>query len=139
MPDVHPGHFTHRLSNTISHELGSSSLNRGDVVSIGASGSVVGTTGSNGFLGVLQSATLNDSGSLGPGVEDDELLAADGDTVTVSMPGNAVRASVEAATGTGDELEAGSSGQFVAAAGARGDAIALEPADADGFAAVYLR
>jgi len=137
MPEVYPGASKYRHSDTIPHELGSSAASRGDVMAIGASGTLVQTTGSNGVLGVLQSATTNDEGDLGPG--DHEDLAESGDAVAVVMPGNVVRASVETGTAAGDELDAGASGQFVAAASARGDAVAIEAVDGDGFALVYLR
>jgi hypothetical protein len=112
MPEVHPGSHKYSGSESIPFELGSTAALRGDAVAIGASGTAVRTTGSNPFLGVLQSATQADAdaGNLGPGVDPDVPVAS-GETATVAMQG-VVRAKVSGTfdsdgSGTNDPVSAG--------------------------------
>lgn len=154
MSEVHPGSHKYRHSQSIPFPLGSATAVRGDALAVGASGTAVTTTGSNGFLGILQLATQADAdaGNLGPGV-DDALVVTDGDEATVAVSG-AVRAKVSAfdsGTGgtvsAGKAVSAGSGGALVTAEeGTSGSAVvadvgeprALSDEDADGFAVVYL-
>ena len=108
MPEVYPGTNKYRFSQKIPRELGSDAARRGDALAVGASGTAVRTTGSNGFLGVLAQATQADAAAdaLGPGV-DDAVLAASGDTANVAIQG-VVRAKVSAFdSGTGGTVSDG--------------------------------
>ena len=159
MADVYPGAHKYSDADSIPHTLGSDTAVRGDALTIGAGGDAVTTTGSNGFLGVLQSATQADldNGNLGPGVESED-VAQSGEAVTLATQG-IVRASVVGTfdsdgDGTnedvkaGQKLEAGSSGALAnisdgasPPSGIRadvGEAQALTDEDADGYAIVYL-
>ena len=149
MPEISPGSHKYRHSNAIPYELGSDVAQRGDSLAVGAAGSAVTTTGSNGFLGVLQSATAADAAA------DDSVTSdiASGDEVSVAVQG-VVRAKVSAfdsGTGgtvsAGDLVEAGADGALVTvdsdASGAAdaagvGDPMAVADEDADGFALVRL-
>lgn len=153
MPEVYPGTNKYRFSQNIPRELGSDAARRGDALAVGASGTAVRTTGSNGFLGVLAQATQADAAAdaLGPGV-DDAVLAASGDTANVAIQG-VVRAKVSAFdSGTGgtvsdgDAIEAGADGALANIDDGGGAPVqadvdepkAVSDEDADGFALVFL-
>ena len=155
-PEINPGSHKYHSSAAIPFELGSNSARRGDALAIGASGAAVTTTGSNGYLGVLATATAADA------TADDSVTSsvASGDEVAVVLHGVA-RAKVAGSfdsdgSGTNDPVSAGSklvdgaNGALVnvsdggatpapVQAGVDDNAVAITDEDADGFALVHLR
>lgn len=151
MPDVHPGSHKYSNSQSIPYELGSDAAQRGDALAVGAAGSAVLTTGSNGFLGVLQTATAADyaADALPVGALSE---VASGDEVSLAVAG-AVRANVSAfdsgsggTVSAGEAIAAGADGALVTVDDGGGSAVkgdvgeprALSDASGDGFAVVFL-
>jgi hypothetical protein len=148
MPEVNPGSHKYRHSESIPRELGSDAARRGDALAVGASGAAVQTTGSNGCLGVLSTATAADADA----DVDIESDISSGDGVAVAVQG-VVRAKVAdfgssaGSVQAGDALTAGANGALTNADSGDGSAAkagvnetkAIEDADADGFALVLLR
>ena len=135
LPDVSPGSRAFPAGNSITLELGTDSAEAGDAVTIGADGTLVTTTGSNGFLGVLGSH------------RDSQYTSGNEVTVhTGSVAKAAVSATVGGSVSAGEALEAGSggtltnidSGDGTPADADAGDVQALSDEDADGYALVLL-